>query len=172
MENIVQELQNMLLEEIPLTRALGVRVEAYTEEGLILGAPLQPNRNHKSTAFAGSLNALVTLAGWGMCWLIVKELGMMARVVIQDSEIHYLLPVTSNFSALCYKPGQEQMIKVGEMLRKRGKARLELGVQITQDGLPAVTFKGRYVIQSYRSVEELKIFEEERVDSLIVRERG
>ncbi len=36
--------------------------------------PLGPNRNHQQTAFAGSLNALCTIAGWGTVLLLLKEL--------------------------------------------------------------------------------------------------
>ena len=34
--------------------------------------PLDPNRNHQQTAFAGSLNALCTIAGWGSVYLLLR----------------------------------------------------------------------------------------------------
>ena len=36
--------------------------------------PLDRNRNHQQTAFAGSLNALCTITGWGSVYLLLREL--------------------------------------------------------------------------------------------------
>jgi len=43
---------------MPITRAMGVRVEDYGGRRLVLSAPLEANFNHLGTAFGGSLNAL------------------------------------------------------------------------------------------------------------------
>ena len=52
-------------DDIPLTRAMGLRVESLGEGGIRMNAPLEPNVNDKGTAFGGSLAAILTLAGWG-----------------------------------------------------------------------------------------------------------
>ncbi len=83
----LQELQEILAREIPITQHLGISIESYDKTGLTLKAPLQQNINHKSTAFAGSLNALLTLAGWGLLWLLLQERDMHAQIVIQESMI-------------------------------------------------------------------------------------
>lgn len=144
--DLAAELQRTLAHEIPITRHLGLAVEAYDGERLTLVAPLAKNLNHKATAFAGSLNAVTTLAGWGLAWLILRELGIAATVVIQHSTSNYLLPVTSDFSARCRKPDAEQLALFAATLRRRGKARIELHVSIEQDGRVAVDFSGRYVV--------------------------
>jgi len=43
---------------------MGVTVAHYDATGLTLRVRLEPNINHKSTAFGGSLVTLITLAGW------------------------------------------------------------------------------------------------------------
>ncbi|TFG38857.1 MAG: thioesterase, partial [Candidatus Aminicenantes bacterium] len=60
---------------MPITKALGLRVIGRDGTDLIFSAPLAPNINHKGTAFAGSLNATATLAGWGTIWLLLREHG-------------------------------------------------------------------------------------------------
>lgn len=146
MQDQLRELQETLFLDIPITKHLGVLVEKYDGRGVILSAPLRSNVNHKETAFAGSLNALVTLAGWSMLWLMLKELEIDGEIVIQDGAISYLLPVTRDFSARCGKPDLEQVERFEQMLRKRGKARLELCAEIWEDDEMAVSFKGRYVV--------------------------
>ncbi len=148
MRDLVQALQETLEHEIPLTRHLELRVVSYDEHGLTLKAPLAPNINHKHTAFAGSLNSLVTLTGWGMLWLLTQELQISARTVIQDSSCRYRRPVSDDFSAYCARPDQEQIEQMAEALTKRGKARIELAVEIHNTSDLAVAFVGRYVIMT------------------------
>ena len=146
MVNLVQALQQTLEHEIPLTQHLALQVLSYDEHGLTLGAPLAPNINHKRTAFAGSLNSVVTLAGWGLLWLILQEQELSARVVIQDSSCSYLRPVSEDFTAFCQKPAPAEIVKMADSLRKRGRARLGLHVEVRNPTGLAVSFTGRYVM--------------------------
>lgn len=145
MSEDIQALAATLHHEIPITRSLGITVESYDGQTLYLKAPLEANINHKATAFAGSLNALVTLSGWGLVWLVLKEAGITAKIVIQDSQVSYLRPVAADFIAGCRKPDPAQLKRFETMLLKKGKARLELQAEIRVGTQPAVTFQGRYV---------------------------
>ena len=151
MNDLARELQRTLDHEIPITQHMGLTVEAYDGQQLTLRAPLDKNLNHKATAFAGSLNAVVTLAGWGLAWLILRELDIAATVVIQHSTSSYLLPVTLDFVACCRKPDAEQLALFEATLRRRGKARIELQVRVEQNGRVAVDFTGRYVVIARQS---------------------
>ncbi len=146
MNDLLAELQTTLAHEIPITEHLGITVVSYEDECLILRAPFAQNINHKATAFAGSLNALVTLAGWGLLWLVLKERDIAAQIVIHESMTSYLRPVTRDFSARCCKPDSIHIVHLENTLRKRGKARLELQAEICEGEVVAVSFKGRYVV--------------------------
>jgi thioesterase domain-containing protein len=146
MKDRLQALQETLYREIPITKHLGITVESYDDEQLTLKAPIEPNRNHKQTAFAGSLNAVMTLAGWGLLWLLLGEQGLATTIVIQDSESSYLRPVTNDFSARCRKPNSARLVRFENILRNKGKARLELLAEIDVGEEVAVLFKGRYVV--------------------------
>lgn len=115
-------------------------------ESLSLWAPISPNLNHKSTAFAGSLNSVLTLAGWGLVWLLLQEWGLAGTVVIQESTCRYLHPVHEDFVARCARPSQEELERFQAQLRGRGKGRLELKVDVSAGERPEVTFWGRYVV--------------------------
>lgn len=147
MRDPARELQEVLYSEIPITAAIGITVAGYDGQTLTLAAPLRQNRNHKSTAFAGSLNALVTLAGWGLIWLLLKERGMTATIVIQESMSRYLRPVRADFTARCHKPDEARLGAFETTLRRRGKARLELRVEVLDGEHVALDFTGRYVVQ-------------------------
>jgi thioesterase domain-containing protein len=147
MDELLRELQHTLNHEIPLTQHLGLRVDRYNaEEGwLSLWAPISPNLNHKSTAFAGSLNSVLTLSGWSLVWLLLKEWGLSGTIVIQESTCHYHFPVHDDFVARCRMPSPQELAHFQAQLQNRGKGRVELEVEIYQGELKVVTFRGRYV---------------------------
>lgn len=146
------ELQQVLHHEIPLSRQMRLTVHQYDGECLSLRAPLAPNINHKATAFAGSLNAVATLAGWGTMWLVLAEHGLRGTIVIQESTTRYLLPVGTDFVATCRLPMAHEAERFLAGLRRRGKARLPLAVSILDDdGRVAVAFTGTYVAFAHTS---------------------
>lgn len=141
-----RELQKVLHHEIPLSRQMGLTVEQFDGACLALRAPLAPNINHKATAFAGSLTAVMTLTGWGTAWLVLREHGLRGTIVIQESATRYLLPVSYDFIATCRMPQAHAMERFLAGLRRRGKARLSLSAHILDsDGRIAVAFTGNYV---------------------------
>jgi len=142
---IATKLERTLHEEIPLSLAMGVRVAAYRDNSLRLVAPLAPNTNHKSTAFGGSLYSLAVLCGWGLLHLKLREAGLRKHIVIQESDIRYLLPVEDDMTAECHLD-EAAFARFLRTLEKRGKSRLALNVAIMRNGRPAVEFSGRYVV--------------------------
>jgi len=138
------ELERLLHAEIPLTRAMGVTVAHFDTTGLTLRAPLEPNINHKSTAFGGSLATLATLAGWGLLKLVLREQSPVT-VVIQESRVRYLLPVTHDFSATVLPPAPGDIEKFLAQLKRHGVARIDLAATIPAGDRVAVHFEGRFV---------------------------
>ena len=142
---LAQELQATLDHEIPITRHLGIRVVDYDGEQLALAAPIERNINHRATAFAGSLNSVVTLAGWGLIWIVLQEMNIPATTIIQNSTSDYRKPVTQDFIATCRKPEGRQIDQFARTLREKGRARLELQAGIHEHDVLVVSFQGRYV---------------------------
>lgn len=137
------ETERFFHEQIPLTKAMGVRVEAHDGRQLILTAPLAANHNHLGTAFGGSLSALATLAGYGLLWL---ELGNRdAHIVIRRSELDYRHPVTGPLRAVCRKPPEAELAAFRANFAKAGKARIRLEVTVEEAGRVCMTFVGTFV---------------------------
>src|SRR3569833_1080547 len=144
MEALLNELGRTLQDEIPLTRAIGIS-PAWEDEGLELWAPLAPNVNHKDTAFAGSLASMATLAGWSFLWLLLRQEGLVGKIVIQDCSVRYLRPVTREIRARCAAPDPSALQSFLATFRKRGRARIELRAEIREGDQLAVELVGRYV---------------------------
>jgi thioesterase domain-containing protein len=144
--DLLARLQATLHGEIPLSQAIGITVHSYDDGCLALRAPLGPNINHKDTAFAGSLNALVTLTGWSLIWLLLDDEALRGKIIIQDSTIHYLRPVTRDFVARASLPPAEEVARFLLLLRRKRRARLELQAEIREASAVDVSFSGRYVV--------------------------
>ncbi len=139
----LRETEQFLHEQIPLTRAMEVRVESYDDGRLTLSAPLAANHNHLGTAFGGSLAALVMLAGYALLWLELDERD--AHLVISESTLKFRRPVRGRLRAICQRPDDATMAAFRTEFLAKGKARLQLAVAIEEDGQTAVAFEGTYV---------------------------
>ena len=138
-------LELILHNEIPISKAMGIRVRGYDGSSLDLAAPLAPNTNHKSTAFGGSLYSLAVLCGWGLLHLKLAEAKLHKHIVIQEGKIHHLHPVVHDLHAEC-RLDNAAFNRFLNTLHRYGRARILLNVTITQDNRPAVQFSGRYVV--------------------------
>jgi thioesterase domain-containing protein len=144
---LLAELQATLEREIPMCTQMGIHVHNGGADGLVMRLPLDRNRNHQQTAFAGSLNALCTIAGWGSAYLLLRELGRRGSIVIRRSTIKYQEPVTSSeIYARCLPVTAEARQYFLEMLDDKGQAKLDLVVEVTGVEGPAVSFSGSYVV--------------------------
>jgi thioesterase domain-containing protein len=144
------EIDVYLAHHVPLVRFMGIHLKCFDTQGLTLAAPLAPNINDKGTAFAGALAAIVTLSGWAVTYLTLRERHEKANLVIADSSIKYLRPVQEEIIAVCALPDEESVERFLATYQKRGKASWELEAIIQAGAATAVTFRGRYA--AYRPV--------------------
>lgn len=144
-------LEAYLHEHIPLSKHLGVRVEQAGIESVRLMAPLEPNLNHRQTGFGGSISALAILAGWSMLWCRLRERTGGHNIVIQKNAIEYLAPVTADFTAICVAPSVSHWKRFERTFDQRGRARIQLEVEVHAADTLAATFTGRFVALQPRS---------------------
>jgi len=141
-----QALISELRSDIPLTAAMRVGVESWDGQQLVLRAPLQANINDKGTAFAGSIAALANLCGWALLTLWVEERFGPCQVAIYRSEMAYRKPLRSDFRARCSLPAASMLEDVAAMLAARGKAKINLEVELAGDEGQAVTMSAGYAM--------------------------
>jgi thioesterase domain-containing protein len=139
----ISQIEDVLHTKIPLTRAMGVRVEDYDDERLILSAPLAANINHLGTAFGGSLNALLVLAGYALLWLELRD--AECHIVIRESKISYDRPVDGDLRAICKRPELSEMETFKQTFQEKGRARITLSANIEDRGNIAARFEGTFV---------------------------
>jgi thioesterase domain-containing protein len=137
------ETEQFLHEQIPLSKAMGVKLESADAGGLILTAPLDVNHNHLGTAFGGSLGAVAVLAGYALLWRALND--RSAHIVVRSSKIEYRRPVRGEIRARCGFSRQTEFEAFKTGFLQKGKARIHLDVSIEEDGHVCVEFEGVYV---------------------------
>lgn len=146
MKSNIDQLQDYLHEQIPLTQAMGLWVEVACAEKVVLGASLAKNLNHKQTAFGGSLNALATLACWGLLFLNLKSIPGLYEVVIAKGEMSFLKPVQEDLKAhSLLSVENNSWDSFAKRLERKGRARISLESCIGNPDSPAAKFLGQFV---------------------------
>jgi thioesterase domain-containing protein len=139
---------------IPLTRAMGVRVVSDDERGFVVTAPVALNYNHLQTAFGGSINAVATLAGYGLLWMELR--GEAAHIVVAQSSIRFLQPLRETIRATCAKPDGEELERLRSTLREGGKAKISLRVRVEEAGMIAAEFEATFVALTDSGAETVR----------------
>ena len=139
-------LQSVLHQEIPLTVAMGINVTHCSQEKVELSAPLEPNINHKCTAFGGSLYSVAVLCGWGFVFNQMHLNKLNGHIVIQHSEVDYKLPVDGDIRAVCEIENENDLNRFLKTYRRKNIARIKLNVKILFNEQVATLFTGFYVI--------------------------
>jgi len=124
---------------------MGVRVVAHDENGFVVEAPVALNSNHLRTAFGGSINAVATLAAYGLLWLELRA--QAVHVVVAESSIRFLRPVRETIRAICPRPDPEVWKALHVRLAEKDKACIILRVNVAEEGQVAAAFEGTFVVR-------------------------
>jgi thioesterase domain-containing protein len=138
----VDFLQRLLTDEFPLVKHIGIEVESAHDGGVVLAAPFEPNSNFKGTAFGGSLFCVALLAGWSWVTRDLARRGIVADAVIQESTIRYVSPVQGELRAVLKAPSAGESEKFRRMLKRAGRGRIRLRVDIRDGQALGAEFDG------------------------------
>jgi thioesterase domain-containing protein len=142
----VQYLHRRIRDEFPLARHLGIEVQLATDEGVVLGAPFEPNANHNGTAFGGSQFCIAVLTGWAWATRYLAARQVAADAVIQESTIRYLAPARGPLRAILQPPLPEAIEKFRRMLRRAGRGRIRLNVDVHDAARLVTRFHGVFAV--------------------------
>jgi thioesterase domain-containing protein len=139
------DLQAYLHTHIPLSAAMQVSVVAATAAAVTLKAPLEPNINHRSTAFGGSVSTLAILSAWSLVNLRLKAEGLQTRLVIQSNRMDYDAPITAAFTATATLADAAAWPMFVKMLNRRGRSRIIVKSVVNCGDVTGGRFEGEFV---------------------------
>lgn len=142
-----QELQKTWHNEIPVSKAMAIKIFQYTGRSIELRAPLARNINVHGTMFAGSIYTLATLCGWGLIQLQQRERDVSGSIVLAEGSIQYLKPILQEPRA---HVAMKDVSGTFAPLEQGKNAHLSLEVQVLDGDELGAVFNGRYVILAKR----------------------
>ena len=143
-DRLRREQQELLYQQIPLTRTMAMQFDAFDGTSLTLSADLEPNLNAHNAAFAGSLYSAGAVCAWSMILLHMRMHELEGPVVVAHAEIDYYKPITERIIARCEFPDYRAAF---DQLRERGRVRIDLQADMhTARGL-AAKFTGQYALR-------------------------
>ena len=137
--------------QIPIINHMGFTPLEWDGSTLRMGAQLEPNVNDKGTGFGGSLATVATLCGWSIVTLHLRDLGRDDDVVIKESHLEYFRPITSDFTAETTLPAADDLEMFDARMSEKGRARMELVIEINQGNETALRLTGTYVAMEKRT---------------------
>ena len=141
----VRALERFILDGIVPARDMRLRILAHDGDMLVMGAPLAANVNDKGCAFGGSLASLMTLAGWALVELMLRDRGHDCDVFVADSQVRYLKPVWEDLRAQARLAPGADAAEFMAMLAERGKARIQVTCRVVTGEGVAATLEARFV---------------------------
>lgn len=143
---LARKLVNFMREEIPLAHTMDLALHSTDANHLTIAAPLGPNVNDKGCAFGGSLVSTMTLTGWGLVELELRQRGLECDVFVGESTVRYLEPVWGDFLSEARLADGATWESFFDTLASRGRARIEVVCQVPGTTVkPAATLEGRFV---------------------------
>lgn len=135
MEVNVQELIALLKDKITLYQHLGIEVLEMSSSRVRFKVALEKNRNHKGTAFGGSLYATGVLAAYALALAGLRGRGIPTEnIVIAKGDIQYLRPVTTDFEIVSEFPSPQEEDAFFQDVKAKGRARGNIHSQIFSEG--------------------------------------
>lgn len=140
------DLEAFLLDKIPLSKLMQIRLGLVNLSQAVVEAPLSINKNHMGTAFGGSLHTVCVLACYAWLYNALYLGGFNVRLLLKSSEMKYLKPITEDLCATCFAPEQSEFKAFCATLALKKTAQIDLRSSIsTREKVFGCELTGRFV---------------------------
>lgn len=134
----------MVHSAIPALGRLGLEVLALSPGSVDLKMPLEPNKNHIGTMYAGALMSLAEVPG-GLLPLAMPELAVVP--IVTHIEVEFLHPARTDATLAASIPADELRALAGRA-HAEGKAEFTLETAAVDDqGTPLLRCRGTYQLR-------------------------
>lgn len=146
----MKDIQAIVEREIPIVKEMGVKFEELGVDHCVISVPLEPNHNHKGTAYGGSLYSVCTAACYGLLYSLQRNHDLNAYdLLIMNGSMKYAKPVPENFKVKAFIEKSDWDLLVENLPRKKfGKIKISACVYIKNSAEPLCHFDGVFVLNS------------------------
>lgn len=141
-----KQLESLVHQEIPITRALDIRIEELNEDSIRVMAPFEANKNIHNTAFAGSIYTVATIAGWSLVTSLAIHHQLEGSVVLAKANIQYKKPINGDIVAECRVDDSRIIESFIASFQRKNRARLELAINLVEEGVIKATLNANFAL--------------------------
>ena len=142
---LAEIVESYLHDHIPISGYMGAHVVEANEDRVCISFPLEPNINHRQTAFGGSIASAATLSAWSLVWVRLRDDVPRPRLVIQANSMTYSRPVEREFIASTEPIDDGDWHRFLESLNRRGRGRIDVSSVVSVDGMECGRFLGTFI---------------------------
>ncbi|HCD53413.1 MAG TPA: hypothetical protein DEQ34_13270 [Balneolaceae bacterium] len=142
----VAEAQDYIYTNIPITKAMGMKIEKLSNNEVQLSLPIDKNINHRGSAFGGSIDSLFLTTGWAFIRFLIDHYTPTPIIVGSRGETSFIKPVLTDFVSQLEMPDEVEIQKFLSTFERFGKARITLKAGIYEDDELYASFEGDYVV--------------------------
>ncbi len=147
----IAEIEKIIETEIPIVKSMGISFQKITRNECTISVPLEPNHNHKNTAFGGSLYSVCTAACYGLMFALQREDQlMMYDLVIGEGSIRYNRPVDKDFFVTA-KINPDDWKTLTEKISRSGFGKIPLTATVTITGQALCDYKATFILMGKRA---------------------
>ncbi|GAA4361357.1 YiiD C-terminal domain-containing protein [Kangiella marina] len=143
------QLEQLVHQEIPITKALDIRIEELTSNSIQVMAPFDANKNIHNTAFAGSIYTVATIAGWSLVSSLATTHQLDGAVVLAKAEIHYKKPINGDIVAQCRVEDDEKLSTFVSSFKRKKRARISLTVNVIEDSVIKAVLQANFALVAH-----------------------
>ena len=139
---LCRRLEDLWARDFPLTDAMRMQVESFSDHVLTTRSALEPNNtNTHGTAFGGSLYAIEALTAWSLLWLEMQSAGLSGSIIHARGNIEFMRTIREDIVAVADFSAHGEAL---EHLARDGKMRATLTTEVHAEGELASRFEGEY----------------------------
>ena len=140
------EAQQYIETHIPITKAMGMTINALSMEAVRVGMPIAENINHRGSAFGGSIDSLFLTTGWAFIRFLIDHYEPTPIIVGSRGETKFIKPILEDFEASLIIPPKEEIDKFLATFDRFGRARITTQAVIEKEDELYAQFEGDYVV--------------------------
>jgi len=141
----IEKLKDLFRTGIPFAARAGIEAGRMEKEGINLMMPLNPNRNHIGTMYAGALFTLAEMMGGAVAMVYFMEHGLIP--IVKGLNIKFVKPAKSDITTEWMMP-LDSVEKVIADCKENGKADYTIELELKdKDGVTVAVSEGFYQVR-------------------------
>jgi thioesterase domain-containing protein len=142
------ELQEYIYSHIPIVKDMEFELGEIVNDNITVIGKFNKHINHRNSVFGGSINSIMTLAGWAKVKIMMDKISEGAVIVIKSCTTDFIKPVLDDFEAVTESTTDEEYAKFLRIYERKGRARIDIRVNLYEKGKKErlATFIGEFVV--------------------------